>query len=109
MTSFKFLGATLVSFRVPCDARLGMGGDLGARRGRSRGPDLLHLFERWPRIFAYDGLAGTARRRVGTAYIDTAASRKSHRRRQALLNTDFESLAFLIEGQGTPCIANGSS
>jgi len=72
MTSFKVLGATLVllprSLRRP--PRHG-------RRSRSPpqpqpGPDLLHLFElfeQWPRIFAYDGLAGTARRRVGTAYV----------------------------------------
>src|SRR5437667_3283436 len=71
---------------------------LGARRGRSRGPELLHLFERWPRIFGYDGRAGTARRRVGTACVGTAASRKSHRR-QALLNTDFESPAFQRVGR----------
>ena len=74
------------------------------RRPKSRGPDLLHLFERRPRIFALDGLAGTVRRRVGTAYVGTAASRKSRRPRQALLNSDFESPALLIEGQGTPCI-----
>src|SRR5260370_25268805 len=82
---FQIFGRDARSFRAPCDARLGMGGDLGARRGRSPGPDLLHLFERWPRIFAYDSLAGSTRRRVGTAYVGAAASRKSHLRRQALL------------------------
>ena len=99
MTSFKFLGATLILSAFLATPAPAWEAISEPARGRSRGPDLVHLFERWPRIFAYDGLAGTARRRVGTAYVGTTASRKSHRRRQALLNTDFGSPAFLIEAK----------
>ncbi len=98
MTSFKLLGATLALSALLATPASAYEFDLGARRGLSPEPDLLRLFERWPRIFACDGFAGTARRRVGNAYVGTAASRKSHRRRQALLNTDFESPAFLHIG-----------
>ena len=75
MTSFKLLGAALVfSALLATPASAWEPG-----RGRSRGPDLLHLFgHAWRHLF------GHAWRRIGTAYVGTATSRKSHRRRQAL-------------------------
>ena len=92
MTSFKVLGATLVlsallatpasAWEAISDPDAALAQDptfsVYSNGGYSNG---------WPRIFGYDGLADTARPHVGTAYVDTAASRKSHRRRQALLNT----------------------
>ena len=101
MTSIKFLGAALVlSALVATPASAG---------GTASEPAAALAQDPTYSIYSNAG-AGFSRamasqvplRRVGAAHVGTAASRKSHFRRQALLNPDFEPPAFLIEDEGTP-------
>jgi hypothetical protein len=101
MTSFKFLSATLILSAFL--ARPASAWELISKpAAAAAGDPTFSSIRTMAADFAHDGLAGTTRRRVGTAYVGPAASRESHRWCQALLNTDFRSPAFLIEGQGTP-------
>ena len=89
MTSFKFLGATLVLSALLATPASAWEAISEPAATAAQDPTF-SIYSNDGRGFSRNGLAGTTRRRVGTAYVGAAASRKSHRRRQALLNTDFE-------------------